>query len=311
MTTPTASHAYATGTFIATLYIQDNAGASAVRTTTITAINIPPLASFTHACSGRTCTFDASGTADPDGSIAGYLWTFSDGGSGVGVISTRQFYAAGTYVVRLAVSDNSGDTVVSETITIGNVAPIAAFTAVCGTLTCTFNGTESSDPDGAITTHSWAFGDGTTGLGAIVTRAYAGPGTYNVTLTVTDNFGGMNTQSKAVTVVPTIHAGDLDLARASQQTAWTATVTVTIHDGGHTPLGGATVSGSWSNGLAGSCTTNGVGQCTLSNAAIPKKIGSITFTVVSTTHPAATYRSTDNHDPDGDSTGTTIKVIKP
>jgi hypothetical protein len=54
MTTPTASHAYATGTFTATLYIQDNAGAAAVLTTTITAINIPPIASFTLRCNGRT-----------------------------------------------------------------------------------------------------------------------------------------------------------------------------------------------------------------------------------------------------------------
>jgi hypothetical protein len=80
---------------------------------------------------------------------------------------------------------------------------------------------------------------------------------------------------------------------------------------GHTPLAGATVSGSWSNGPTGSCTTNGVGQCTLSNAAIPKKIGSITFTAVETTHPAALYRSADNHDPDGVSTGTTVRVRKP
>ena len=108
-----------------------------------------------------------------------------------------------------------------------------------------------------------------------------------------------------------MHVGDLDLVGASQQTAWTAVVTVTIHDGGHAPLAGATASGSWSNGLTGSCTTNTVGQCMLSNAAIPKKIGSITFTAVATTHPTALYRSADNHDPDGDSTGTTVRVRKP
>jgi len=317
MTTPTASHAYGTGTFTATLYIQDNAGAAAVMTTTITAINIPPIASFTYGCNGRTCSFDASGTADPDGSIAGYLWTFSDGTSGLGVISTRQFSAAGTYVATLAVFDNSGEkSVVSRTFSVvnNNVPPIAAFSETCGVLTCTFNGTGSSDPDGAVTAYSWAFGDGTTGSGAIVTHAYTGSGTYNVTLTVTDNSAGTNTKSKAVTVVTvvrTMHVGDMDLVGASQQTAWTAVVTLAIHDGSHTPLAGATVSGSWSNGLAGSCTTNAAGQCTLSNAAIPKKIGSITFTVVNTTHPAATYRSMDNHDPDGDSTGVTIRVTKP
>ena len=314
MTTATASHAYATGTFTATLYVQDNAGAAAVRTTTITVINILPVASFTHACNGLTCSFDASGTADPDGSIHSYLWTFSDGSAGSGATAIRQFPAAGTYVVTLTVFDNSGErAVVSRTLSIANnnVPPIAAFTETCGSLTCTFNGTGSSDPDGAVTAYSWTFGDGTTGFGAIVTHAYAGSSTYNVTLTVADNSAGTNTKSKAVTVARTMHVGDLDLVGASQQTAWTAVVTVAIHDGSHTPLAGATVSGSWSNGLAGSCTTNGFGKCTLSNAAIPKKIGSITFTVVNTTHSAAMYRSADNHDPDGDSTGATIRVIKP
>ena len=120
--------------------------------------------------------------------------------------------------------------------------------------------------------------------------------------------------SRTVTVVNeprTMHVGDLDLVGASQQTGWTAVATVTIHNAGHTPIAGATVSGSWSNGLTGSCTTDAIGQCTLSNAAIPRKIGSITFTVVGTTHPMAMYRSADNHDPDGDSTGTTVKVRKP
>ena len=87
-------------------------------------------------------------------------------------------------------------------------------------------------------------------------------------------------------------------------------VSVTIHDGGHAPLADATVSGSWSKGLTGSCMTNGVGQCMLSNAAIPKKIGSITFTAVDTTHPTALYQSADNHYPNGDSTGTTVRVRK-
>ena len=311
-TTSTASHAFAAGTFTATLYIQDNAGATAIQTTTVTVVNIAPVASFTHACNVLSCSFDASGSADPDGSIQSYLWTFGDGSGGSGVTASRSFAAMGTYVVTLTVFDNGGEqAVVSRTLTFTNVPPIAAFTQSCDAATCTFNGTGSSDPDGAVTAYSWAFGDGTTGSGAIVTHAYTGSGTFNVTLTVADNFAGTNAQSQAVTVVRTMHVGDLELVGASQQTAWTAVVTITIHDGGHAPLAGATVSGSWSNGLAGSCTTNGLGQCTLSNAAIPKKIGSITFTVANTTHPAASYRSGDNHDPDGDSTGVTIRVVKP
>jgi PKD repeat protein len=196
-------------------------------------------------------------------------------------------------------------------VTFANVAPIAAFTEACASLTCTFNATASSDPDGVVSGYSWAFGDGTTRSGAIVTHAYATAGSYNVTLTVVDNGGSSNTQSKAVAIVRTMHLGDLDLVGASQRTAWTAVVTVTVHEGAHAPLAGAVVSGSWSNGVTGSCASNGLGQCTLSNAAIPKKVGSITFTAVGITHPTAIYWSADNHDPDGDSTGTTVRVSKP
>lgn len=311
-TSPTTSHTYATGTFTATLEVQDNGGAVAVQTTTVSVINVLPVATFTHACSTLTCAFNGSGSFDSDGYISNYVWTFGDGGVGSGGTASHTYAGAGTYAVTLTVFDNTGQqTVASRTLSLVNVAPIAAFTEACGSLTCTFNGTASSDSDGAITVYSWAFGDGTTGLGPFVTHAYATSGSYQVTLTVVDNGASTNTQIKTIAVVRTMHVGDLDLSGASQQAAWTAVVTVTVDDGGHTRLAGAYVSGSWSNGLTGSCTTNLLGQCQLSNAAIPKKVGNITFRAVAMTHPTATYRPADNHDSEGDSDGTTVRVSKP
>jgi Tol biopolymer transport system component len=52
-----------------------------------------------------------------------------------------------------------------------------------------FNGNSSFDPDGSISTYSWAFGDGGTGSGVSPTHTYAAAGNYTVTLTVTDNLG--------------------------------------------------------------------------------------------------------------------------
>ncbi len=55
----------------------------------------------------------------------------------------------------------------------------------------TFHGGASRDPDGTIATYAWAFGDGKRALGPQATRThtYRSPGTYTVTLTVTDNEG--------------------------------------------------------------------------------------------------------------------------
>jgi len=72
-----------------------------------------------------------------------------------------------------------------------NRIPTAAFEPSCADLDCTLNGTLSSDPDGSITSWSWNFGDGTTGEGSTPRHSYTGPGTYNVTLTVTDDRGAL------------------------------------------------------------------------------------------------------------------------
>ena len=100
-TSLTASHAYATGTFTATLSVQDNGGAVAVRTTTVTVTNILPVATFTYACDALTCGFDGSGAADVDGNIQYYGWTFGDGSAGSGATTSHRYAAAGTYVVTL------------------------------------------------------------------------------------------------------------------------------------------------------------------------------------------------------------------
>jgi len=61
-----------------------------------------------------------------------------------------------------------------------------------------FNGGGSSDPypGGTIVSFSWSWGDGTAdSVGVSPSHTYATPGTYNVTLTVTDNYGLTSTLS--------------------------------------------------------------------------------------------------------------------
>jgi RHS repeat-associated protein len=63
-----------------------------------------------------------------------------------------------------------------------------------------FNGTGSVDQDGSITSYQWNFGDNSTGSGASPTHTYSSAGTYNVTLTVTDDAGASSTLSTTATI---------------------------------------------------------------------------------------------------------------
>ena len=65
-----------------------------------------------------------------------------------------------------------------------------------------FDASASSDPDGVIVSYSWNYGDGDVETGVVQQHDFANPGTYLVTLTVTDNQGKRASLTKAVTVAP-------------------------------------------------------------------------------------------------------------
>lgn len=163
----------------------------------------------------------------------------------------------------------------------GNAPPTASFTYSCTDLTCTFNGT-GADTDGTIASYAWTFGDGASSTAEDPSHTYAAGGTYAVTLTVTDNAGATGSASQNVTVSSPGTGVSVALAgsSASNGSKWTANVTITVTDNG-SPLSGATVAWSWSSGTTGSgtCTTNASGQCSVSKSGIPKRVGSVTFTV--------------------------------
>lgn len=92
----------------------------------------------------------------------------------------------------------TGETVYTVDVS-ANRAPQAQFTANCEQLVCTFDGTSSTDREGVVATYAWTFGDGTTGAGALATHTYTEPGTYQVSLTVTDDGGASSTSSQSVT----------------------------------------------------------------------------------------------------------------
>ncbi|HEY5620239.1 MAG TPA: PKD domain-containing protein, partial [Candidatus Bathyarchaeia archaeon] len=76
--------------------------------------NRPPGATFTGSTNsvltGVSVTFDAASSSDPDGTITSYLWDFGDGSTGSGATTSHSYANAGTYTVRLTVTDNLGAT---------------------------------------------------------------------------------------------------------------------------------------------------------------------------------------------------------
>ena len=183
----------------------------------------------------------------------------------------------------------------------GNLPPVAGFTYNANGLTVNFTDA-STDPDGTVAAWSWSFGDGATSTIQSPGHAYAAAGTYTVTLTVTDDDGATGTTSKQVTVVDptkTVHVGDLDGIGVKSLAKWKATVTVLVHNNGHSTVGGATVSGTWKIGWAsysGSCTTVSLGTCSITRDKIGTKVTSVTFTVTGITSSGNHLRPASNHE---------------
>jgi PKD repeat protein len=158
----------------------------------------------------ETVTFDAS-NSDLDGILTAYEWDFGDGGGGSGRFTSHQYHDAGNYSVTLTVTDQAGLTGSrSKSVSVTPTdLPTADFVfsptepSVGDEVVFNGSGSEAAAPR-FIVEYEWQFGTVTGGsaTGMIATKKYTNAGTYNVTLTVTDDAGNKNTVSKSVEVQP-------------------------------------------------------------------------------------------------------------
>jgi PKD repeat protein len=119
-----------------------------------------------------------------------------------------------------------------------------------------FNATESTDTDGTITTCFWDFDDGNSTKGISVKHQWGNNGAYNVTLLITDNDGGTDTDTISVTVwnrapaalaydqsVNTLDSVTFDSANSTDADGYIASASWTLQDG--TVLNGKKVSSTY------------------------------------------------------------------
>jgi beta-glucanase (GH16 family) len=161
----------------------------------------------------------------------------------------------------------------------GNSPPVASFTAACTDLSCTFNGSTSSDNDGSITNYQWDFGDGNSDVGAVVSNTYLTDGNYAVTLTVLDDQAASNvatqqlsvssgTSGEATTnIVSSVVTGTVSAGRGQKF----GTATVTVLDDLGSPAAGVVVSGNfsgtWNESGSAVADSSGIAEFTSSSSA--------------------------------------------
>jgi PKD repeat protein len=116
----------AAGTYPVKLTVTSSKGlsSSVTKQVQVTRTNRSPVADFTTSCNQLSCTFTATGSSDPDGTIASYAWDFGDNASGAGNPVQHPYATAGTRNVTLTVTDNEGATATKTAAVVTTVAGV-------------------------------------------------------------------------------------------------------------------------------------------------------------------------------------------
>ena len=187
----------------------------------------PTISRFTFSPTNPTINQDVSfNGASSTVNNGTFNWDFGDGQTGTGVMTTHRYARGGTFTVTLSVtSDARATSTSSRTINVSTTLPptTANFTFspttpsinqdVTFTATATaggpgFPGGGGGQVQGA--TYAWDFGDGSTGTGTSTTHRFTRPGTFAVTLRVTNDAGLTATTTRQLTVSGTLPAGSAD-----------------------------------------------------------------------------------------------------
>ncbi len=167
-------------------------------------------------------------------------------------------------------------------------------------LTVQFSSQGSQDPDGTIVAYAWDFGDGGSSSEANPSYTYNAAGTYQASLTVTDDDTASQSDTVVITVTsPTqdeLHVQDQTVVRRSRGNRAQALDRVLITDQNNQPLGGATVTAVYSGPNQGqvSGVTGDNGRVVLSTDVVRKPQGVWCFEVTDVSKDGYVYNPDAN-----------------
>lgn len=167
--------------------------------------NEAPKASFQANATGLQVSVDAAGASDADGDELTYSWDFGDSTNAQGRRTIHRYAAAGSYEIRLTVTDRHGAAGISarsvEVQSVGPTARISAPTSAIVGEAVTISAATSRAGDAPIATYEWDFGEGIfERMSPTVTHVFTTPGFTWVKLQITDAAGRTSATSLLVSV---------------------------------------------------------------------------------------------------------------
>jgi PKD repeat protein len=207
------THVYsAAGSYTAILTVQDGNNLVAGSPVGVT-INPPPTASAgpNQAVNEETAT---SFVGSVTGGTSPYTdsWNFGDGAAATGTLTPTHVYATpGTYTATLSVTDAAGlSSQSSLVVTVTDVPPTVNIGGpyqgkAQAPVSFAASATSVNPVEQKSLVYAWNFGDSSTATGPSPSHTFVADGIYNVSLTVTDSYGGSTKATTVVDIFPSVN----------------------------------------------------------------------------------------------------------
>jgi hypothetical protein len=124
------------------------------------------------------------------------------------------------------------------------------------------------------------------------------------------------TARKTVSLLTKVHVADIDdetIRDADSNSKIRIAIGIRLHNAEHKPVSHVRIRADWSGALFGqaNCETDPEGYCQVTSKTIPNENGiQVELKIKALEGPDIEYDNAANHDPDRDSDGTQIKIVR-